>query len=578
KRNWVIIGCALLVVAILVGTISLLGHRSQKEMSYLDFMKALDERQVSQVVIKNNEKLVIELLTGDRFIVPNPLKADLKETLLLRGVTVKSSTLASSSGPISSVIILLVVFGVIFFSRKGNNDNKELIRDVHKKNEHPEKLIKFEQVAGNYEAKEMVKDIIDFIKEPEKYEGIGAKMPRGVLLYGLPGTGKTLLAKAIAGEADVPFYAMSGSDFVQMYVGVGANRIRQLFKTARKSEKAVIFIDEIDALGKSRGSKTNSANDEREQTLNALLTEMSGFHTSQGIVVIGATNRADTLDAALLRPGRFDRQIEVALPDQVAREEILHLYLKQKPIAEDVDVHQLSKNTVSFSGAMLEHLVNEAAIGAANKGDNVIQMAHLDKAFYTVVAGMEKKNHKLLANKEEQKITAYHEAGHALVSRLLLPETEVAKVSIIPTTKGVAGYNYNIPQDKMFKRKGEILSNIMVLLGGRAAESLIFGEDNVTTGAMNDIKVASEELYNYFKKYGMDEDHGLFSLEIANALDDVIYEQCREKMKTFYQDTKALLFKNEKSLILVAELLIQKEAITGDEIDDLLFRVTKSVS
>ncbi|MBC7960199.1 MAG: AAA family ATPase, partial [Vallitaleaceae bacterium] len=254
KRNWVIVGCALLVVAILVGTISFLGHRSQKEMSYLDFMKALDESQVSQVVIKNNEKLVVELLTGDQFIVPNPLKADLKENLLLRGVTVKSGTLANSSGPISSVIILLVVFGVIFFSRKGNNDNKELIRDVHKKNEHPEQLIKFEQVAGNYEAKEMVKDIIDFIKEPEKYEGIGAKMPRGVLLYGLPGTGKTLLAKAIAGEADVPFYAMSGSDFVQMYVGVGANRIRQLFKTARKSEKAVIFIDEIDALGKSRGS------------------------------------------------------------------------------------------------------------------------------------------------------------------------------------------------------------------------------------------------------------------------------------------------------------------------------------
>lgn len=570
KKKLIWIGSALFVIVIIIAGLSIISNEKKQEMSYVSFIEQLEDRQVSEVSIKDEEYLIVTLKDHQIYQVPNPLKPDLKEMLLLQGIDVKAKTLTGSSGFFSSIIILFVVFGVILYSRKGNNGSKELIRDVNKNKISAEKMIKFENVAGNFEAKEMVKDIIDFIKEPKKYEDIGAKMPKGILLYGVPGTGKTLLAKAIAGEAGVPFYAMSGSDFVQMYVGVGANRVRQLFKSARKSEKAVIFIDEIDAIGKSRAGKTNGANDEREQTLNALLTEMSGFHSSQGIVVIGATNRADTLDPALLRPGRFDRQIEVSLPDQKAREEILSLYLKEKPLSDNVDVHQLSRNTVMFSGAMLEHLVNEAAITAANAGHRIIDNEHLDTAFYTVVAGMEKKNGDLLISREEKEITAYHEAGHALIARLLLPEMQVAKVTIIATTKGVAGYNYNIPKDKMYKKKGEIIANIKVLLGGRVAEVLAYGEDHVTTGAMNDIKVASEELYRYFSKFGMDEEYGLFNLEISNALDDRIYEQCKVKMKELYEETKILLMKNRTHLEDITNLLLQKETITGVDIDDLI--------
>ncbi len=570
KKKIIWMGSALLVTVILIVGIRVLLQEKNQEMSYTTFMEKVKEEQVERVNIKNDELLIITLDNQSVYSVPNPLKSDLKEFLLLQGIEVSTKSVTDPSGMLSSIVILCVVFGFVIYSRKGNNENKQLIRDVNKGKDITQKVVKFENVAGNYEAKEMVKDIIDFIQKPEKYQEIGAKMPRGILLYGLPGTGKTLLAQAIAGEAGVPFYAMSGSDFVQMYVGVGANRIRQLFKSARKSEKAVIFIDEIDALGKSRAGKTSGANDEREQTLNALLTEMSGFHSSQGVVVIGATNRADTLDAALLRPGRFDRQIEVALPDQKARGEILALYLKEKPISEDVDVHQMAKNTVMFSGAMLEHLVNESAILAANGGFSAISNDHLDNAFYTVVAGMEKKNGQLLVSKEEREITAYHEAGHALMSRLLLPEMQVAKVTIIPTTKGVAGYNYNIPKDKMYKKKLEILANIKVLLGGRVAEVIAFGEDEVTTGAMNDIKVASEELYGYFNKFGMDEAHGLFSLEISNALDPQIYELCREKMKALYEETRNLMLENREALEEITQLLLLRESINGDDIDQLL--------
>lgn len=571
KKNVLFISgiIAIISVSIIIGMITSNPTKAQS-MSYIDFMNNVNNHQVAQVVIKNEETLVVTMKDKTTYNVSNPSKDDLKETLLLQGIDVETKTSTDLSGLISSIFILLVVVAIILYSRKGLGENKQLIKDVNKNNINTDKTIKFEDVAGNYEAKEMVKDVIEFIKNPEKYHKLGAKMPRGLLLYGLPGTGKTLMAKAIAGEANVPFFAMSGSDFVQMYVGVGANRIRQLFKSARKSEKAVIFIDEIDALGKSRSGKASASNDEREQTLNALLTEMSGFNSSEGIVVIGATNRADTLDQALLRPGRFDRQIEVTLPDQIAREEILKLYLKDKPLSEDVDITKLSNNTVLFSGAMLENLVNEAAILAANQGSEIISDKHLDKALYTVIAGMDKKNSDVLIKQEEKEITAYHEAGHAIVTRLLLPENKLAKVTIIPTTKGAAGYNYNIPKDKMFKRKGELLSNIKVLLAGRATEALIYGEDDVTTGAINDIKVASEEIYQFFHKYGMDEEHGLFSLEISNALDQQIYDQCRDKMKVLYGETKALISKYQVELEKTVELLLEKETITGEDIDLIL--------
>lgn len=570
KNRKLLIG---LVIVILIGLFFMLKGIVKQEpyaMTYPMFMKAVENGQVEEVIVKNDEELQVVLRNNIIYSVPNPLKEDLKEFLLLEGINVKYKPSTDYTSLFSSIFILLLVFGAIFYMRRGNGENKQLIRDVNKKNIHNDAVIKFENVAGNDEAKDMVKDIIDFIKKPEKYKNLGAKMPRGILLYGLPGTGKTLMAKAIAGEADVPFYAMSGSDFVQMYVGVGANRVRELFKKARKSEKAVIFIDEIDALGKSRSRNTSSANDEREQTLNALLTEMSGFNSGEGIVVIGATNRADTLDPALLRPGRFDRQIEVALPDRKAREEILKLYLDKKPVSEEVDLEQLSRKTVMFSGAMLENLVNESAILAANEGHPYINRKHIERAFYTVVAGMDKKNHDESVHEEEKWITAYHEAGHALIAKLLLPDMEVAKVTIIPTTKGVAGYNYNIPKDKMFKRRHEILNNIQMLLGGRAAEALAFGEDQVTTGAMNDLKEASKELYQYYSKYGMDDEYQLFYLESPNTLDNKIYDKCRDKMQELYIDTKEILKEHKAILDKFAEQLIQKESLTGEEVEEII--------
>lgn len=570
KKKWLV---GTIIVILFVSLFFVLQGTSKKEpneMTYPIFLKTIENGLVDEVIIKNDDVMHVILLNESVYAVPNPLKADLKEFLLIKGINVKYKPSTDYTSLFSSIFILLLVFGVIVYMRRGNTENKQLIKDVNKKNIHNESIIKFENVAGNDEAKDMVKDIIDFIKTPEKYETVGAKMPRGILLYGLPGTGKTLMAKAIAGEANVPFYAMSGSDFVQMYVGVGANRVRELFKKARKSERAVIFIDEIDALGKSRSRNTSSANDEREQTLNALLTEMSGFNSGEGIVVIGATNRADTLDPALLRPGRFDRQIEVALPDRIAREEILKLYLEKKPVSEDVDLEQISRQTVMFSGAMLENLVNEAAILAANEGHNHITPKHVERAFYTVVAGMDKKNRDECIHEDEKWITAYHEAGHALIAKLLLPDMEVAKVTIIPTTKGVAGYNYNIPKDKMFKRRTEILSNIQMLLGGRAAEALAFGEDQVTTGAMNDLKEASKELYQYYSKYGMDDDHQLFYLESPNALDEKIYNKCQNKMQELYINTKQILENHKKVLETFAEQLIQKESLTGEEVEEII--------
>lgn len=570
-KKKLLIGLIIVVTIGLLVMFRLINQKETFEMSYPVFIKSIENGQVNEVIIKNEEELQVILKNKSIYTVPNPLRADLKEFLLLKGIEVKYKVSTDYTSMFSSIFILIVVFGVIIYMRKGNSENKQLIKDVNRKNIHNEAVVKFENVAGNDEAKEMVKDIIDFIKKPEKYKSLDAKMPRGVLLYGLPGTGKTLIAKAIAGEADVPFFAMSGSDFVQMYVGVGANRVRELFKKARKSEKAVIFIDEIDALGKSRSKNTSSANDEREQTLNALLTEMSGFHSGEGIVVIGATNRADTLDPALLRPGRFDRQIEIALPDRKAREAILRLYLKKKPISEDLDIEQLSKQTVMFSGAMLENLVNEAAILAANEGSSYISSKQIENAFYTVVAGMDKKNREESSVQEEKCITAYHEAGHALMAKILIPEMEVAKVTIIPTTKGVAGYNYNIPQDKMFKRRHEILCNIKMLLGGRVAEALVYGEDKVTTGAMNDLKEASKELYNYYSKYGMDDENQLFFIE-ANTLDDKVYEKCRTKMQILYNETKQLMTEHKQTLEEIVESLILQDSINGEELDEIIER------
>ena len=474
---------------------------------------------------------------------------------------------------IGGIAVLIILFG-----RSGGNAGN-LIKNANKKNLkslfnskksnqlQEASVITLAQVAGNVEAKSMVGDIITFIKEPEKYSAVGARMPKGLLLYGPPGTGKTLMAKAIAGEAGVPFYAMSGSDFVQMYVGVGASRIRNLFNKAKKSERAVIFIDEIDAIGKRRARNASASNDERDQTLNALLTEMSGFHDNQGIIVIGATNRLDTLDEALLRPGRFDRHIEIGLPDVNARQHILSLYAKKKPLSDDVNLEAVAKSTVCFSGAMLENLMNEAAIMAANSMDNVIRNEHIDKAFYTVIAGAPKTDRSYITD-QERKITAYHEAGHALATTLLLPDHYISKVTIIPSVRGAGGFNLSIPKDTMFQSQRQLKSSIQVLLAGRVAEELIFGSDEITTGASNDIQKASKMIVDYLDKYGMDSEMGLFSVEaLEEGHDSKLLEKCRTVMNQSYDEIRSLMKDNLPLLEKITQALLEKESINGSDID-----------
>lgn len=423
-------------------------------------------------------------------------------------------------------------------------------------------FISFKDIAGSLEAKESVSDITDYIKNPEKYIKYGARIPKGVMLYGPPGTGKTMLARAIAGEAGVPFFSVSGSDFVQMYVGVGASRIRKLFKTAGEAKKAVIFIDEIDALAKKR-SMGGSGNDERDQTLNALLSEMSGFDSSQGIVVIAATNRLDVLDDALLRPGRFDRQIEMRLPDCLEREKILRLHAEGKPMSA-LDFKALARLTVNFSGSMLENLLNEAAISAAKNDVGEITQELIENAYYRLIAGNEKSESAV--KQEEKKLASVHEAGHALVSRLLLPENTVARVSIIPSTKGAGGYCINIPADRMYITKKEVESQMLVLLSGRAAEEVVFGEERVTTGASNDIERVSAIMRDYAGRFGMN--GNLLSCAVFG--DGGLASVCGGLIDALYAQAKALICENRDKLERISELLMEKEAINAEELDLVL--------
>ncbi|MDF2802851.1 MAG: ATP-dependent metalloprotease FtsH [Anaerocolumna sp.] len=569
KKYWIIL---LLVILISVALFILIKpFHTNEEMTYPLFLDAVKENKVESVVFSNNNinsntlNVVLKDNKDLTYNVPNPKTEDFTEFLLLHNIKVNQGDTNAVTKGLQVILLLVGGAGIFLFMRKGSG-NKPLMKDATKPQK-GEDLIKLGQVAGNAEAKSMVGDIIDFIKEPEKYSAVGARMPKGVLLYGPPGTGKTLMAKAIAGEAGVPFYAMSGSDFVQMYVGVGASRIRSLFNKAKKSEKAVIFIDEIDAIGKKRARNASASNDERDQTLNALLTEMSGFHDNKGIVVIGATNRLDTLDEALLRPGRFDRQIEIGLPDINARKKILKLYGDKKPLCEDVDLDSLAKTTVYFSGAMLENLLNEAAINAANEKCNCIKNEHIEKAYYTVLAGAPLQDRSFISDKDKN-VTAYHESGHALATKLLQPEQYIAKVTIIPSVRGAGGFNLSIPKDTLFKTKRQILDEIQVLLAGRAAEELIFGADEITTGASNDIQKASGLMVDYLNKYGMDEEMGLFSTAgIEDNIDSDFLNKCRNQMNVLYDGIRTLISENKDLLEDITRELLDKESLGGEDID-----------
>jgi len=423
----------------------------------------------------------------------------------------------------------------------------------------------FQDVAANEEALRSLSMLVDYLKNPEKYGRMGARMPRGVLLYGPPGTGKTLLAQALAGEAGVPFFALSGSDFVQMYVGVGASRVRELFQKAKKAGKCVIFIDEIDAMGKKRD---DSASEEREQTLNALLSEMSGFKKNSGSIVLAATNRLDTLDPALLRPGRFDRKIEVGLPGLSERLDILKLHSRGKPLAECIDLNSLAAQTVYFSGASLEALLNEAAIRAAQRGSEEIERGDIDAAFLATVAGEDKPSH---AAQKEKATIALHEAGHALATRLLLPDQRVTRISILPSGKGAAGYSLSIPPELSIVGRDRLTRQIQVLLAGRAAELLIGGPDEITGGASNDLSRAAEIASAMALDLGMTGEPGIALRPLKNACGtgDAL-DRCKDLLNQQFDAVTNLLRDNSELLMKLTEALIKEETIDEQRFVELV--------
>lgn len=487
--------------------------------------------------------------------------------------------------PILLVVIFCVFLFVMFNAQNANNSGGGKMMNFGKSRARLSTGgdITLKDVAGLEEEKEDLEEIVDFLKDPGKYTKVGARIPKGVLLEGAPGTGKTLLAKAIAGEAKVPFFSISGSDFVEMFVGVGASRVRDLFADAKKNSPCIVFIDEIDAVARRRGTGMGGGHDEREQTLNQLLVEMDGFGVNEGIIVMAATNRVDILDPAILRPGRFDRKVAVGRPDVKGREEILRVHAKDKPLGEDVDLAQIARTTAGFTGADLENLLNEAAIEAARKGRGFILQSDIKGAFIKVGIGAEKKS-KVISEKEK-KITAYHESGHAILFHVLPDMDPVYTISIIPTGMGAAGYTMPLPDnDEMFNTKGKMLQDIMTLLGGRIAEEIIFGD--ITTGASNDIKRATATARSMVMKYGMSDKLGLicygddddevfigrdlahtrsYSEDVAKSID----EEIRRIISECHDQAKKIILGHEDVLHKCASLLLEKEKVHRDEFEAL---------
>ena len=486
-------------------------------------------------------------------------------------------------------MLIVLAVGVFLFmmvnAQNANNGNARMMNFGRSRAKMTvgDKTISFQQVAGLKEEKEELEEIVDFLKEPGKYTKVGARIPKGVLLEGPPGTGKTLLAKAVAGEADVPFFSISGSDFVEMFVGVGASRVRDLFEEAKKNAPCIVFIDEIDAVARRRGTGMGGGHDEREQTLNQLLVEMDGFGVNEGIIVMAATNRVDILDPAILRPGRFDRKVAVGSPDVSGREDILKVHARNKPLSESVDLKQVAQTTAGFTGADLENLMNEAAINAAKKGKNYVAQEDINKAFVKVGIGAEKKS-RIISDKEKR-ITAYHEAGHAILFHVLPDVGPVHTVSIIPTGRGAAGYTMPLPEkDEMFLTKGQMFQDIMVSLGGRIAEEIIFKD--ITTGASSDIKKATKVARRMVTRYGMsdnigvicyedDDDEVFIGRDLAHAKShsEAVSGQIDREVKAIIDDcysrAKAIILQHEKVLHDCADLLLKKEKIGREEFEAL---------
>ncbi|MFC0903141.1 ATP-dependent metallopeptidase FtsH/Yme1/Tma family protein [Clostridium sp. MT-14] len=575
KNKLVLIPILIFVLSVGLLVFMNYNNNSINYKSYTSFEKDLSAKNISTIYLTDSPKIRVQLKNGTIYDTDNPRTPSTKETFLKNGINVLENYPVNSRQVYPIALMAVSIISIIILSLKpsAKASKKAFSLDSLDATAVEDSNYNFNNVAGNDEAKESVKDIVDFLKNPEKYTSYGARMPKGIMLYGQPGTGKTLIAKAVAGEANVPFYAVSGSDFIQVYVGVGASRIRQLFKKARNNNqgKAVIFIDEIDAIGKKRSASNSSGgSDERDQTLNALLTEMSGFNEKEGIVVIAATNRLDMLDPALLRPGRFDRHIEIILPDISSREKIINLHLKNKPIG-DIDIHEWAQKTSYFSGAKIENLINEAAIIACKENSATIENDHMDKAFSIVLAGYEKKNRDYIRD-VDRKITAYHEVGHALVSSRILPNEKISKITIIPSTKGAGGYTLSIPEDKLYENKDYLKKRIMVLLGGRAAEEVVFGSNYVTTGARNDLQRSTNIAFNMITQYGMGKTLGLLNMQELydlNINQDKIIQECKSLIDSIYGEVKNIIIENRHCLKKITDLLLKKETLFSKDLSEL---------
>ena len=565
---------------------------------YDTFMRDLEHGNVYEIEIRQNEQvptgvLYVSLKDGSERTI---CVADVVETekflrqydgvnVILKNVPQESWFLNYVLPIMVGLIVLVFIFVMLNAQNSGSNSSSNRMMNFGKSRARmaTDTETTLKNVAGLQEEKEELEEIIDFLKDPSKYTKVGARIPKGVLLEGPPGTGKTLLAKAVAGEAGVPFFSISGSDFVEMFVGVGASRVRDLFADAKRSAPCIVFIDEIDAVARRRGAGMGGGHDEREQTLNQMLVEMDGFGVNEGIIVMAATNRVDILDPAILRPGRFDRKIAVGRPDVKGREEILGVHAVNKPLAEDVDLKQIAQTTAGFTGADLENLLNEAAIVAAREDRSFIKQSVIRKAFIKVGIGAEKKSR--VITEKEKKITAYHEAGHAILFHVLPDVGPVYTVSIIPTGVGAAGYTMPLPEkDEMFLTKGRMLQDIMVSLGGRIAEEIIF--DDITTGASSDIKKATEEARSMVTRYGMSEKIGV--INYAHDDDEVfigrdfahtkgysevmageIDREVKQIVDDCYSKAKSIIEEHMNVLHRCAELLLEKERITRDEFEAL---------
>ena len=575
---------------------------TQTNVTYSQYRSFVEEEKIAQAQIEQNAKVptgsVLFFVSGSSTeyrVFVSDVNAEL-DRLQDNGIKVTLTAVKENYFLNTLLPVLILVIGISFVfvamtgrmaAPGGGSGGGQSMANFGRSRAVMEtggsKKVLFKDVAGLQEEKEELEEVVDFLKNPNMYTSLGARIPKGILLVGPPGTGKTLLAKAVAGEAGVPFFSISGSNFVEMFVGVGASRVRDLFEQAKRNAPCIIFIDEIDAVARRRGTGLGGGHDEREQTLNQLLVEMDGFGVNEGIIVMAATNRVDILDPAILRPGRFDRKVAVGRPDVKGREEILRVHAKDKPLGEDVDLTQIARTTAGFTGADLENLLNEAAIEAARRGRGFILQSDIKGAFIKVGIGAEKKS-KVISEKEK-KITAYHESGHAILFHVLPDMDPVYTISIIPTGMGAAGYTMPLPDnDEMFNTKGKMLQDIMTLLGGRIAEEIIFGD--ITTGASNDIKRATATARSMVMKYGMSDKLGLicygddddevfigrdlahtrsYSEDVAKSID----EEIRRIISECHDQAKKIILEHEDVLHKCASLLLEKEKVHRDEFEAL---------